>query len=154
MGSRTNRTPQRDANFLKALAQGKTVNDALPSGYARRTVYDWRESDPEFRQAWDDAIQTAIERLETEADRRAVDGVDKPIVWKGEVVATYKEYSDTLLIFRLKALAPDKYRENVKTTSEVNLTLTHDDPKQTLNDRITSLAARSGADGGTRLPVE
>jgi hypothetical protein len=40
----------------------------------------------------------------------------------------------------------------VSVKADVNLT--HDDPKQALNDRIAALAARSGADGGTRLPIE
>lgn len=49
-----------------------------------------------------------------EADRCAVEGVDHPVTHQSKVTAHYKEYSDNLLMFRLKALAPEKYRDNQK----------------------------------------
>lgn len=52
--------------------------------------------------------------LEAEARRRAMDGVDEPVYHKGEVVGHVRKYSDTLLIFLLKAHRPHKYRDNYK----------------------------------------
>ena len=51
------------------------------------------------------------ETLDVEIDRRAVDGIDKPVYYKGEKVDTVKEYSDNLLMFRRKKLDPS-YRDN------------------------------------------
>ena len=51
------------------------------------------------------------ETLDAEIDRRGVDGIDKPIYYKGEKVDTVKEYSDNLLMFRRKKLDPT-YRDN------------------------------------------
>jgi len=48
---------------------------------------------------------------EDEADRRAVDGVERPVYHKGEVVGYIKEYSDQMLALQLKAGNPDKYAE-------------------------------------------
>ena len=51
------------------------------------------------------------ETLDAEIDRRGVDGIDKPIYYKGEKVDTVREYSDNLLMFRRKKLDPT-YRDN------------------------------------------
>lgn len=57
-----------------------------------------------------------VERLEQEADRRAVNGVDDYKSLKDKDgnnrIIKVKRYSDSLLQFRLRALRPDIYREN------------------------------------------
>ena len=55
--------------------------------------------------------QEYVEKLEAEVDRRAIEGIDHPVIYKGSITDTYKEYSDNLLMFRLKKLRPE-YREN------------------------------------------
>ena len=49
--------------------------------------------------------------LEDEAIRRAREGVDEPVFYKGEHCGNVRRYSDTLLIFMLKARKPDVYRK-------------------------------------------
>ncbi len=45
----------------------------------------------------------ALDVLEDEVTRRAVEGVEEPAGWyKGKSGGTVRRYSDTLLIFRLK----------------------------------------------------
>lgn len=51
------------------------------------------------------------DRLEREAMRRAHEGVRKPVYQGGKRVGFIQEYCDTLLIFLLKGLRPEKYRE-------------------------------------------
>ena len=48
-----------------------------------------------------------------EARRRALTGVEQPVYYKGEAVGRIAKYSDTLLIFLLKAHWPKKSRDNV-----------------------------------------
>jgi hypothetical protein len=55
--------------------------------------------------------------------RRGVTGYDKPVYQQGRLVGTVREYSDTLLIFALKARAPDRYREIRHVTLDGTLTL-------------------------------
>lgn len=55
--------------------------------------------------------QEYVEKLEAEVDRRAIEGIDHPVIYKGSITDSYKEYSDNLLMFRLKKLRPE-YREN------------------------------------------
>lgn len=102
------------AEFLSALADtGIILRACEVSNTPRTNVYRWRK-EPEFESAFQSAIEEAIERLELEARRRAFEGTEKPVYQGGQLVGYIREYSDTLLIFTLKALRPDKYRENAK----------------------------------------
>jgi len=67
----------------------------LASGYARSTVYEWREADGDFAARWDESIDIAVELMEAEADRRGVEGVDEPLTYKGEIYGYVRRYSDT-----------------------------------------------------------
>jgi hypothetical protein len=49
--------------------------------------------------------------MEDEAVRRAVEGVDRPIYYRGAVCGYVTEYSDDLLIRMLKARRKDKYSD-------------------------------------------
>jgi hypothetical protein len=88
---------------------------------SRKTAYEYRKHDEAFATAWEDARRTSIQLLEDEAFRRAHDGTVKPIFQGGEEVGTVREYSDTLMIFLLKANDPEKYREriDIKISGEV-----------------------------------
>jgi hypothetical protein len=81
---------------------------------SRTTIYNWQEHDAEFAGAFREAEIQSTELLEAEARRRASTGVDEPIYHQGVPVGTITKYSDTLLIFLLKARAPEKYRERVQ----------------------------------------
>ena len=75
MHGRSLRTPKRQADFLRLLAKGNSVGEAaLAIGCQRRTVYDWRASDDEFRLAWDDAVDQATEVIESVLYNQARDG--------------------------------------------------------------------------------
>jgi hypothetical protein len=78
---------------------------------SRSAAYDWKKADHEFEKDWQAAEETGTDALEDEARRRAMDGVDKPVFYKGQRCGYVREYSDTLLIFTLKARRPEKYRE-------------------------------------------
>ena len=71
------------------------------------------EENADFAKLWDDALEVACDAMEEEARRRAMEGTKKPVFYLGKVCGHIKEYSDTLLIFQLKAHRPEKYRERV-----------------------------------------
>lgn len=102
--------------FLEALREGGGhVGRAAKSiGVSRRHLYRIRESDPEFRAAWIEAIEIGTGALEDEAVRRAMQGIDKPIFQGGRKVGTVREYSDTLLMFLLRARNPEKYSDRYR----------------------------------------
>ena len=104
------------AAFLQALSETASITKACEiSKLPRRTVYNWREADPHFAEAWDEALELGTDALEDEAIRRALHGTDKPVYQGGKRVGAVREFSDTLLIFMLKAKRPEKYKERVAT---------------------------------------
>ena len=117
----------KKAAFLAAFREnGNVRRSAEIAGVDRVTVYNWLEHDASFPPAFNLAKKDAVEALESEARRRAVEGVrkEKPVYYLGQKVDTVVEtdYSDTLLIFLLKGADPDKYRErqDVHVTGKVD----------------------------------
>jgi len=126
--------------FLEALAKTGNVREAAElADVDRSRVHRLRESSPAFAAAWDRAVEDAADVLEREAVRRAVEGVDEPVIYKGELCGTWvdgqgrvvakdtpgavlvpltvKRYSDALLQTLLRAAKPEKYRERQDHTS-------------------------------------
>jgi hypothetical protein len=110
---------EKKLEFLSAMCDdGLTVFDAAERiGVSRVTLYKHRGLDPEFAAAWDKAYDDGTTVLEAEAQRRAVQGVTEAVYNKGVVVGHVQKYSDLLLIFLLKARAPQKFRDNVDVTN-------------------------------------
>ena len=105
-------TDEEKATFLQGLAEGLSVTGAAErTGRTRRAFYAIAKRDEEFAQDRAETIDDGTERLEDEARRRALEGTEKPIYQGGKRVGSVKEYSDTLLIFLLKARNPAKYRD-------------------------------------------
>jgi hypothetical protein len=120
-------------------ATSSVVQAARAAGISPRTAYRHRKQNAQFRDAWwaalgaevagDPTLESAdspqgnpppddppawppvdiVEALEREAWRRAVEGYDYPVTYGGKITDTYHKYSDTLLIFLLKANCPGKY---------------------------------------------
>ena len=102
--------------FLKVLAEtGRVLEAAKACGYTSSDyIQKYRRENDDFAEEWDHAVIVATDRLEQEADRRAHDGVLKPLMYKGQVVGYETVYSDALLMFRLRGLKPDMYRETAR----------------------------------------
>ena len=100
--------------FLEAFASyGNVSAAAQAAGIRRREHYRWLEKDRKYAEEFADAELQAADALEMEARRRAQVGVwtGKTAVDVDSKVKRIMEYSDTLLIFLLKGLKPEKYRE-------------------------------------------
>lgn len=151
--AKTPRQSQRlKRRFIEHFREyGNITLGARHVGIDRTTVYWWQEHDEQFALAFREAELQSTEILEAEARRRGVEGVESttPLYHKGELLDTIVEtkYSDTLLIFLLKARNPAKYRDN----SHVELTGRDGGPididlstTERLTGRIAQLAARIG----------
>lgn len=81
------------------------------SGLNRRVAYASRERDPEFAEAWDDAMAEGLDSIEGEVMRRAIEGVpDRPTFAPDGTRIEVRRYSDTLAQLVLKAHNP-KYKD-------------------------------------------
>lgn len=157
-GSKKGITPKQQA-VLASLMEGMTLSDAckaadVPVG----TEWNWRHENregynPEYRKAYDALYPLATDLLEREAFRRAYEGTDEPVFHEGVVCGYKRRYSDTLLIFLLKARRPEMYRER--------LDVTHDDAARKAVEEASdeelleaadklraAVEARRGGDGG------
>ncbi len=107
--------------FLEELADTGSVSTAASAaGTSRTRVYELRKADPTFASAWQDAEEIAVDRLEDEARRRALEGVPEPLVSGGKLVRdgegqpiTIRRYSDNLLLALLKAHRPPRRERSV-----------------------------------------
>lgn len=100
--------------FLKSLAKtGRVKIAARAAGYTdTRHLRRLRQEDEDFANQWDEALASAADTLEDEAVRRATEGVEEPVFYKGRVVGHKVNYSDQLMMFLLKGMRPEKYRDS------------------------------------------
>lgn len=107
------RTQKWRAAFLEELSRtGIVLLASKKAGIGRFAAYKARKSDPKFAEQWDDAVDEAVDLMVAVARSRAVNGTDKPVYQGGRQVGTIREYSDTLLIFLLKAHRPEMFRDS------------------------------------------
>lgn len=128
--------------FLAAYAKvGNITKAAEAAGITRKCHSLWSDKNragaAKYLAEFEEARAEAIDHLEAEARRRAVEGVNEPVIYKGELMGiwlnsagervaegapgasfvplTVKKHSDVLLIFLLKAADPEKYRDRTDT---------------------------------------
>lgn len=102
----------RQGAFLAAFAEcGSVTRAAGTAGVRLGDHHRWLNEEDGYREAFREAEEEAVERLEEEARRRAVEGTEKPVFYQGEQVGVVRDYSDTLLMFLLKAARPERYRD-------------------------------------------
>ena len=104
--------------FLAAFRETGNVRLACEAAeVGRSSHYRWLDEDPEYREGFGLAKEDAADILEAEAKRRAVEGVEEPTGWYKGVPGGYvRRYSDVLLIFLLKGLRPEVYRERMEVS--------------------------------------
>jgi hypothetical protein len=134
--ARIDRTLRARETFLAVFRETCNVAEsARAAGVARRTVYDWREADPVFAVAWDEAEEEAVDALEAAARQRAM------------------TTSDRLMEILLKAHRPDKYVERSKTEltgangKDLIPARSEDESRNMLADRIAEALARAPKQG-------
>lgn len=101
-------TAERKAAFLEHLREhgllgyaAKHASPGRPLG-ALQSFRDERQRDPEFSQAWDDAMEDADEELMRQIKARGIDGIEEDVYGSqgpGQgtgVVGTKKVYSDKM----------------------------------------------------------
>jgi hypothetical protein len=93
-GTTTRTTQIKKREFIEILRTSPSITGAAYAvGVGRKTVYEWREKDPEFAEAWQEACEHRTDELEKNLLR---------IAMEGDVTAS---------IFLLKGYKPEVFRE-------------------------------------------
>jgi hypothetical protein len=134
--------------FLAEYAKCGNIALAAKKARVERTRhYDWLE-DPDYERQFAAAHQEACETLESEAYRRAVVGVMEPQWYQGERCGLVRKFSDTLLIFLMKGMMPDKYRETFKGEIQHKATISRGpDLSQLTYEQFEQLKQLAGYNG-------
>jgi hypothetical protein len=94
----------------------------------------WLAEDPEFQRLYDEAIEDAMDRLESAARKRAEFGVERPVFQHGIEVGTVIDWSDNLLMFLLKGRRPEVFKERSEVDQRVHAELI--DPRTSTDEEL------------------
>lgn len=124
-------TPEVQEVFLQVLEDTASPKQAAQvCGISRRLAFEYKQNDLGFRRRWEQSIQIAMDALLEEAYRRAVVGVDEPVIYQGQVsterdphtgeqrALTVKKHSDRLLEVMLKFHYGDEMAERLRVKVE------------------------------------
>jgi len=139
--------------FLDNLRATGNVSEAARSvGRRRSAVYALRRADPSFASLWEEALEDAADRLEREALRRAVEGTHEDRFFQGQAVGGITRYSDSLLMFLLRARRPGLFDPHFRGRMPV---LSEDDDRiKAQLDRKMEKFADAFATGRTQPPAD
>jgi hypothetical protein len=121
---------QRD--FLLAYVYSRRLVRAQRlSGVCRQSHYMWLDKDPLYPEYVRRAKMIIADHAEEEAYRRAFEGLDIPVIYRGEIRDYYKSYSDSLAMFMLKGLKPETYNRSIadfpfEGPTRINITVKKD----------------------------
>ena len=105
-------TAERQIAFIEALAASGCVEHACRAvGMSHVSAYmlRLRPDAKAFRDAWNAALDYSLHRLEQAAIGRALNGVPRPIFYKGEQVGEWREHDERLTMFLLRYRRPQRY---------------------------------------------
>ena len=127
--------------FLLAYARLASLRQAGDEAECHHTDhYYWMETDPVYAELFPLAKAMSADSVEDEITRRGMGWEEERYTDDG-MKYTIQKYSDLLLIFRMKALKPQEYRDNshVSVESTSTLTVTIEDRTRQANDRLETL---------------
>lgn len=124
---------QKALYLMKYTETGRNDIAVKFAGVPIAAAFFWRKEDPEFQEAYNEARDMVVEMLESHAIKRGTQGVRKPIYHRGMLVGFDRQYSDSLLQFMMKGLAPETYRERISVTGKGDGPVTHGLTKETAN---------------------
>jgi hypothetical protein len=105
-------TPARQVAVVQAAAACGCIREACAKvGISAEAVYELRRRPDaqSFRCAMDLALDGAADQVEDGVFGRAINGVEVPHYYKGELVGTHRRYDERLAMFILRYRKPYRY---------------------------------------------
>lgn len=107
MAKKNNNQTEKD-KFIEELRSSRSAGNVLVTcmylGFSRPTMYYWRNNDEEFNHNWSEAVTEGLETRAEEAENALR-------------LAVTKDRNITAIIFTLKNLKPERYREKLDIES-------------------------------------
>ena len=98
-------TPALKARFLAILAESGNVRlAARRCGLSAQSAYVQRRRDARFARAWAAALRLARDHCEQVLHDRAIEGIEEPVWYHGELVGTRRRYDTRLLLAHMARL--------------------------------------------------
>lgn len=117
-------TEDQQAMYINAIREhGLSASARALAGVSKKQLEFTIEQNADFAEQLEDALEYSADALEREARRRAVDGYEENVYFKGEYVGTQTRYSDALLIHLLKGRRKDVFGDSTKITGDKNAPL-------------------------------
>jgi hypothetical protein len=100
-------------DFLKALQESQCMVAIAckVSGLTRSHAIKLRNKIPAFDELWTEIYDDVTDVIENTAYKRAVEGIEEPVYYKGDLVDTKLVYSDSLLTLLLQSRRPEVYKQ-------------------------------------------
>lgn len=97
-------------------------------GMSTTKLRAYRKANPKFEAKVQEALEEGYDHLENEARRRAVEGWEEPVYFKGRQCGTVRKYSDQMLGlllrgYRAKRFAPNAAAVNLQDAESVKIVL-------------------------------
>lgn len=125
-------------SFLETLRRTGNVSSAVrEAGVEISKAYAKRALDKSFRKDWDAAIEGALDDLEEEVRRRALEGTKKPVYYAGKKCGSVVSFNDNLAMFLLKAKRPKIFSEGFEIDDNLNLPATK--PREKLLKKLLEM---------------
>lgn len=145
-------SPARRSTYLKMLSRfGNHILAAETCGVDPDSIKRLIKKDPAFAAQCEQARADAYERLEGEAYRRAVVGIEEPVYYEGVRVDTITKYSDGLLGKLLEANNP-KFARKVAVVGDGGGPVKVEHDLRALSDadltNLEAILARAGSGQG------
>ena len=105
-------TPARQVSLIQTMAACGCIREACAKvGISPEAVYELRRRPDaqSFRLAMDLALDGAADAVEDAMYGRAINGVEVPHYYKGELVGTHRRYDERLAMFILRYRKPHRY---------------------------------------------
>lgn len=100
--------------FLTELEKLGNLTDACRvANISQRSAYAWKSDDKSFAEAWEAAIETAIDNVERKGMQIAAEGYQRPIYRDGAVIAYESIHDPRLIEFFLKTRRRSVYGDKV-----------------------------------------
>lgn len=141
-------TEHQQGLYINAIREtGLEASARRIAGVSKRAVENTIEENPDFAEQLEDAMDCAADVLEAEARRRAVDGYEEDVYYKGEFVGTTTKYSDSLLALLLKGRRRQVFGDVTKLTGDKAepLTITVRDVASEASVNLTPEVVREAA---------